>query len=182
MRVIWGCFFYLFFTSKIIKMVLKWWGSGADFRGRLKWPSYTTKVHCLWQREKLHPNTLKCLANNSLRRFQGLIWWMIYFPVIRIHTFIHDLVTMPSFSCIEKYLSKDAHIKLKEPVWLQIRSHCSVINLAHVGQPFVAPYGAMWPNGSLTWYGSLSSPNGSRWSYYGCQLCSIFLYLGSLLF
>ncbi len=30
-------------------------------------------------------------------------------------------------------------IKLKEPFWLQRRSHCSVINLAHVGEPFVAP-------------------------------------------
>ena len=31
------------------------------------------------------------------------------------------------------------HIKVKEPFWLLRRSHCSVINLAHVGEPFVAP-------------------------------------------
>ena len=32
-----------------------------------------------------------------------------------------------------------AEIKLKEPFWLLTRSQCSVINLAHVGEPFVAP-------------------------------------------
>ncbi len=37
------------------------------------------------------------------------------------------------------------HKKPKEPLWLQRRSHCSVINLAHVGEPFVAPSVKMEP-------------------------------------
>ncbi len=36
-----------------------------------------------------------------------------------------------------------AQIKLKEPFLLQRRSHCSVTNLAHVGEPFIAPVGAI---------------------------------------
>ncbi len=50
---------------------------------------------------------------------------------------------------IQHYFSKNhglSHLtifptlmKLKEPFWLLGRSHCSVINLAHVGEPFVAP-------------------------------------------
>ena len=44
-----------------------------------------------------------------------------------------------------------SQIELKEPFWLLRRSYCSVINLAHVREPFVAPSGAMWPNGSPRW-------------------------------
>ena len=32
-----------------------------------------------------------------------------------------------------------AKIKLKEPLWLLRRSHSYIINLGHVGEPFVAP-------------------------------------------
>ncbi len=39
--------------------------------------------------------------------------------------------------------AKHTHIKLKEPF--------SVINLAHVGEPFLAPSGATCPNGSPGW-------------------------------
>ena len=35
-----------------------------------------------------------------------------------------------------------SQIQLKELFWLQRRSHCSVINLAHVGEP-MAPAGAI---------------------------------------
>ena len=42
-------------------------------------------------------------------------------------------------------------IELKEPFWLQRWSHCSVINLAHIAEPFVAPDGAIGLNGSPRW-------------------------------
>ena len=35
-------------------------------------------------------------------------------------------------------VEKPTHIKVEEPSWLLRRSHCPVINLAHVGEPFVA--------------------------------------------
>ncbi len=44
---------------------------------------------------------------------------------------------------LSDFYDKCSHIKVKEPFWLLRRSHCSVINLAPVGEPFVAPQGAI---------------------------------------
>ena len=66
-------------------------------------------------------------------------------------------------SQLDKTRYPSTQIKLKEPFWPQRRSHCSVINLAHVEEPFVAPPSktelyAIWlhdgtecPNGSPRW-------------------------------
>ena len=67
-----------------------------------------------------------------------------------------------------------SHIKLKKPVWPQRRSHCSVIYLAHVWEPFVALSGAKIQNGSVRWARLITELivpfqwHSSRWSHYGC--------------
>ncbi len=68
-----------------------------------------------------------------------------------------------------------AQIALKEPFWLQRRSHCSAINLAHVGEPwlqlellqlpivlYVPVFGLpLVLSGAKTSNGSLGSPKSS---------------------
>ena len=56
----------------------------------------------------------------------------LQFIIINYILFPTQTVTMVS-------IISTTHIKLKEPFWLQRRSHCSVINLAHVREPFVVP-------------------------------------------
>ncbi len=63
-----------------------------------------------------------------------------------------DSVNMPY------YTSTLTQIKLKEPVWLQKRSHCSVINLAHVGDTKLRELlRELIAEGAIQSYGSLSS-------------------------
>ncbi len=53
-----------------------------------------------------------------------------------------------------------SQIELKEPFWLPRSSHCSVINLAHVGEPFTGHLGVTRASPILCGYSSRQSHNG----------------------
>ena len=58
-------------------------------------------------------------------------------------------------------------IKVKETFWLLRRSHCSVINLAHVEEPFVAPRWSYMPE----WLPNVGQINyGANCSFFGAIL------------
>ena len=63
-------------------------------------------------------------------------------------------------NCHSMWAPAQVHVthKTKGVIWLQTMGHCSIIDLAHVGEPFIAPPSH---NGAI-------SPNGSSWWKYGC--------------